>query len=63
MIFGKRRKLSSRWPYLTAAFLAGAAAYVVLRLFFRDFDSLTDDQVREVEAFEEYERRQRGGPV
>jgi hypothetical protein len=57
-VFRRRRSVAARWPWLLAAVTAGAAAYVAWSLFLRGGD-LTDDQVREIEAFEEYERRKR----
>ena len=59
-----RRKRAARWPVLLAMALAAAAAFFAWAFLLRDNEvSLSDDELREIEAFEEYERRKRAGSV
>lgn len=60
MAFSRRRKASTRWPLIAASALAAAAAFFAWAILLRERDTaLTDDELREVEAFDEYERRKR----
>jgi hypothetical protein len=60
MTFPRRRQSSARWPLLGAAVLAASAAAVTWMLFLRkESNALSDEDLREIEAFEEYERRKR----
>lgn len=59
-----RRQKASRWPVLLAMALAAAAALFAWAFLLRDGEvSLSDEELREIEAFEEYERRKRAGSV
>ena len=57
----RRRTMISRWPFWTAASLAVAAATVAWALLRKSRSEPTDDERREVEAFDEYERRLHSG--
>ena len=61
MILPRRRKTSGRWPLIAATALAATGVFFAWTLFRRDKGAnLTEDELREVEAFEENERRKRG---
>jgi hypothetical protein len=58
----RRRKAAARWPLITAMTLAAAAAFFAWAFLVREKEAaLTDEELREVEAFEEYERRKVSG--
>jgi hypothetical protein len=59
MTLPHRRRKSSSWPLLAATTLAVAAGLVAWSLFFREAKELSEDELREMEAFEEYERKKR----
>lgn len=60
----RRQKAAARWPIVLAMGLAAAAAFFAWAFLVRDNDvSLSDEELREIEAFEEYERRKRAGLV
>ena len=57
-----RRPKAARWPIILAMTLATAAALFAWAFLLRDKEvSLSDEELREIEAFEEYERRKRAG--
>ena len=51
-----RRKSRARLRLIAATILAGAAAFVAWSLLLKESKSPTEDELREIEAFEEYER-------
>jgi len=60
----RRKKAAARWPLISAVAVATAAAFVAWTFLVREKDAaLTDDELREMDAFEEYERRKRSGVV
>ena len=59
-----RKKAAARWPLMAAMTLAAAAAIFAWAYLVREKDAaLTEEELREVNAFEEYERRKRSGAV
>ena len=60
----RRKKAAARWPLISAVAVATAAAFLAWT-FLREKDAAapTDDELREMDAFEEYERRKRSGAV
>ncbi len=60
----RRKKSAAQWPLLTAMALATAAAFFAWAFLIREKDAaLTDDELSEVNAFEEYERRKSSGAL